>query len=186
MHESVREDREERFAKLYRRYRPQVLAYALRRIPVPDAAEVVAEAFTAAWRHLDTAPADPLPWLYRMAANAVSNQRRRNNRWLGLQDRAHRVLRPAVSPDPAIATVGMDALLAALSALSETDREVLRLVAWEGLEGAELALAMGCSTSAAKVRLHRARRRLGKLLDREDLAGLATTTKLKTITEVSR
>jgi RNA polymerase sigma-70 factor (ECF subfamily) len=41
---------------------------------------------------------------------------------------------------------------------------VLRLVAWEGLQGTELAEALGCSVSSAKVRVHGARKRLARLL----------------------
>jgi len=36
-------DREGRFTMLYRRYQPQILAYARRRLPEDDAVEVVAE-----------------------------------------------------------------------------------------------------------------------------------------------
>ena len=56
-------------------------------------------------------------------------------------------------------------LLAALARLGPRDREALLLAAWEGLQGAELAAALGCSAAAAKVRLHRARRRLAAELD---------------------
>jgi len=48
----------------------------------------------------------------------------------------------------------------ALAALRESDREVLMLVAWEGLGPNALAKALGCSKNAAVVRLHRARARL--------------------------
>ena len=42
--------------------------------------------------------------------------------------------------------------------LSDRHREVLMLCYWDGLTTAEMAQALGCSTSAAAVRLHRARR----------------------------
>lgn len=157
-------DREERFTRLYRRYQPQILAYARRRMPEPDAGEVVADAFTVAWRHLDDVPPEPLPWLYRLASNAASNQWRRNSRWARLQDRVRARSRPEISPDLAVAAVGMDALTTALSTLTAADREVLLLAGWEGLVGEHLAQALGCSTSTAKTRLHRARRRLERLL----------------------
>ncbi len=55
-----------------------------------------------------------------------------------------------------------DALVAthALATLSIDDREVLMLAAWEGLSTMQLASVLNCSTSAARVRLHRARARL--------------------------
>ena len=57
-------------------------------------------------------------------------------------------------------------VLRALSRLSEPDREALLLVAWDGLSTAEGAIALGCSQTAFKVRLHRARRRLRSELGR--------------------
>jgi RNA polymerase sigma-70 factor (ECF subfamily) len=51
--------------------------------------------------------------------------------------------------------------------LHESDRELLALVAWEGLAREELALALGTSRAAVRVRLHRARRRLREALGHE-------------------
>jgi RNA polymerase sigma-70 factor (ECF subfamily) len=50
-------------------------------------------------------------------------------------------------------------LRTALCSLSEPDRELLLLVAWEGLTSAEAASALGISSVAARSRLHRARHR---------------------------
>jgi RNA polymerase sigma-70 factor (ECF subfamily) len=41
---------------------------------------------------------------------------------------------------------------------------VLRLVAWDGLTPAELAVVLGCAPGAARARLHRARTRLAARL----------------------
>ena len=57
-------------------------------------------------------------------------------------------------------------ILQALERLSDADREVLLLAAWDGLSTAEVATALRCSRTAAKVRLHRARRRLRVELER--------------------
>ena len=176
-------DREGRFTMLYRRYQPQILAYARRRLPEDDAVEVVADAFLTAWRHLDSVPDVPLPWLYRVAGNSVSNQRRRNTRWGRLQDRMQAAFQHPTSPDPAVAIVGNDLVSTALAALSDRDREVLRLAAWEGLAGAELAMALGCSESTAKVRLHRARQRLARMLASADPI---TTIRAALATEAAR
>jgi len=56
------------------------------------------------------------------------------------------------------------ALRAALASLRDDDQEILRLVAWDGLATAQLALVLGCSPSAARTRLHRARSRLAARL----------------------
>jgi RNA polymerase sigma-70 factor (ECF subfamily) len=65
----------------------------------------------------------------------------------------------------ATATVPSSTLLAALASLSEHDREVLMLIAWDGLDRAHAAKVLGITTGALAVRLHRARRRLAKQRD---------------------
>ena len=62
--------------------------------------------------------------------------------------------------DPAEIVSDDAALADAWRSLSPRDREVLRLAAWEGLDPREMGLALGCSSNAAAIRLHRARRRL--------------------------
>ena len=52
--------------------------------------------------------------------------------------------------------------------LSEVDREVVLLVAWEGLTPVQAATVLGLTSNAFSVRLHRARRRLDELLNRPD------------------
>jgi hypothetical protein len=48
--------------------------------------------------------------------------------------------------------------------LSVADQEVLRLAAWEQLDTPALAYVLECSEVAARVRLHRATRRLRLLM----------------------
>jgi RNA polymerase sigma-70 factor (ECF subfamily) len=64
-------------------------------------------------------------------------------------------------PEP----VGDPELAAGFAALSERDREVLRLVAWEGLSLRDAARVLGCSAVACRVRYHRAKSRLAARLD---------------------
>ena len=60
--------------------------------------------------------------------------------------------------------VAAETFLVAWQRLSDADREVLALVAWEELPVAEAARSLGCSAPVFSVRLHRARKRLEKLL----------------------
>ena len=53
----------------------------------------------------------------------------------------------------------------ALAALSDTDRELLLLVAWDGLSPAEAGQVLGLSGVASRSRLHRARARAQAVLD---------------------
>ena len=71
----------------------------------------------------------------------------------------------APGDDPGSAALGR-----ALARLTAADREVLLLAGWEGLTPAEIAVVLACSPAAARVRLHRARRRLRVLLAIEDRA----------------
>ncbi|MDC7122677.1 hypothetical protein OMK64_14150 [Cellulomonas fimi] len=52
-----------------------------------------------------------------------------------------------------------------LSALTSDERDVLLLVAWDGLSPAESAAVLGITAEAARARLSRARRRAQAVLD---------------------
>jgi RNA polymerase sigma-70 factor, ECF subfamily len=58
-----------------------------------------------------------------------------------------------------------DAVLHALSMLSEQDREILTLTAWEGLAPRDIARVIDTSANVVRIRLHRARARIKKQLD---------------------
>jgi RNA polymerase sigma-70 factor (ECF subfamily) len=156
------------FDAVFDGYAAAVLRYARRRLDSEDAAwDVVSDTFVVVWRHWERRPATPdlLPWLYAIAANAVRNQRRAAGRQdrLVLRLSAARHLAPA--PDPADGVVLRRTTQDALARLSETDREVLRLIGWEGLTDARsVGLVLGLSPVAARSRIHRARRRLKALL----------------------
>ena len=159
--------KEQRFRTLYEMSRARLVAYALRRVSPEDAADVVAETFAIAWRRLEDVPsgdAGPI-WLLATARNVMSNHQRKRVRSTDLVDRIASNLRGSVALSRP--SQDEDSLMAraALKALSESDREVLMLVAWEGLSGAELATALGCSPNAARIRVHWARVRLAEKLD---------------------
>ncbi|MFZ1925057.1 MAG: RNA polymerase sigma factor [Solirubrobacteraceae bacterium] len=59
------------------------------------------------------------------------------------------------------------ALAAALACLNDAERELLLLIAWDGLSPAEAATVLGIKPATARVRLLRARRRLTQALSRE-------------------
>jgi len=152
--------REARFTSLYEAHYSAVRAYAWRREP-DTADDVVAETFTLAWQRLERVPTESLPWLIGIARNVRLNQDR------GERRRRDREMRSAESEDATSFTEGLEArstLTDALGRLSERDREVLLLAAWEGLDRPGLATALECSKTTAGVRLHRARKRLAAAL----------------------
>lgn len=153
----------ERFTSLFDRSHAALLAYAVRRVAEPaDAADVVAETFLIAWRRLDQVPGgdSERPWLFGVARKVLANTNRSTRRRHAMAER----LRAELSVIPATETPAPSALGQALSRLSADDRELLLLLAWDGLSQEQAALALGIGASALRVRLHRARRRLRSLL----------------------
>jgi RNA polymerase sigma-70 factor (ECF subfamily) len=159
-------DHRRRFEACFRDHYADILAFAIRRQPDRQAAEDAAsETFAVAWRRRDLIPERPLPWLYAIALRVLANQRRSGHRRRRLKERlAQEGAVPADPGDPTDALARRSAFAAVFARLGRDDREVLRLVAWEGLEPREAAAVLGCSYGAFRVRLHRARRRLGKQL----------------------
>jgi RNA polymerase sigma-70 factor, ECF subfamily len=154
--------RETRFSQLFEHCYGNVYAYAARRVGRGGADEVAAETFLIAWRRLESLPVEPMPWLYGVARNVVMRQ-------LASGAREGRTLAAvaselAVSARAAWDSAGDPRLSRAWERLSDSDREVLALVAWEELSVPEAAAVLGCSAPAFSVRLHRARRRFARLL----------------------
>ncbi len=155
-----REQAELRFERLYAQHGRAVLAYSVRRAPVDEAADIVAETFLVAWRRLDDVPAeDARLWLYGVARRVLANQQRSERRRQRLADRLRQEL-PAVLESVPAPDLQAGAVEAALARLRPEDREVLRLSAWEELTPVEIATVLGVSQVAVRSRLHRARRRL--------------------------
>lgn len=152
-------EKRERFELLYRELYAPISGYVLRRSEsAEDAAEAIAETFVVLWRRLDACPNDEeaRPWLFGVARRVLANQRRGERRRSALAERLTSELDPAEVSIPAVSDGGV---ARAFAALSESDREVLSLLAWEELTREELAVALGVSRPVARLRLHRARRR---------------------------
>jgi RNA polymerase sigma-70 factor (ECF subfamily) len=154
--------RRERFEAAYRELYEPICGYTFRRVRHPeDAAEAIAETFATLWRRFDRCPqGDELrPWLFGVARRVIANQRRGQRRRSALGERL-----VANLDQGALETIGVPegtgALARAFASLSDSDRELLTLVAWEGLTRDELAAALGASRAVVRLRLHRARKRL--------------------------
>ncbi|MFI7585784.1 RNA polymerase sigma factor [Spongisporangium articulatum] len=162
----------EEFRRLYTADVEPLLRYALRRVPSPeDAADVVAEVFLTAWRRIGDVPPgnEARLWLYGVARNVLANRARGEARRERLADRLrqaleHRAASAARAGDPAEA-VGVLEVRTALARLSDDDRELLTLSAWEELEPREIAAVLGLEPGVVRTRLSRARARLRAELD---------------------
>lgn len=155
---------EARFDAIYREHAGAVRRYVRRRCDADSTDDVVADVFVVAWRRLGEVPDDPLPWLLGVARRVLANRYREDARGSALDRRMRseqvhaQPLAEADRPEPG-------AVWRALSVLSERDREVLLLVAWEGLSSARAARVLGVSANTFAVRLYRARRRFARELE---------------------
>jgi RNA polymerase sigma-70 factor (ECF subfamily) len=157
------------FEAFYREHVEALQGFVARRVGDRErAADLTAEIFLAA---IDSAHryrprrGTPKAWLYGIARTLVANDRRRRGRerageeWL----RGSALLD---TEDGARIDARIDAaaqsrhLYAAMDSLPEAERAVLELVAIDELTVAEAAAAAGVRPVTARVRLHRARRKL--------------------------
>jgi RNA polymerase sigma factor (sigma-70 family) len=161
------------FEQLYADHWREVLGYALRRTgSSSDAADVASEVFLVIWRRRDQVPGrdDFRPWMYGVARNVLLNHRRGERR----RERLGALLLSAVEEQhPDTADVVADsqqnqALVDAVQDLPEPDRELVMLVSWEGLSPTEAAVALQMKPVTARVRLHRARKRLRSVLQEQE------------------
>jgi RNA polymerase sigma-70 factor, ECF subfamily len=141
--------------RIYVEHAEAVRAYVRRRAPRDVVDDLVSETFLVCLRRLDIVPAEPLPWLYSVARKILANERRKGGRELPGS------VEVAYEPEP----VGDAELARAFTELGERDREVLRLVAWEGLSLRDAATVLDCSAVACRVRYHRAKSRLAARLE---------------------
>ncbi|MEV0381089.1 sigma-70 family RNA polymerase sigma factor [Nonomuraea sp. NPDC050643] len=160
------DERPARFEAVYREAYGRIMAYAARRCDSPqDAADVVAETFTVAWRRMDELPPgdEAILWLYGVARRVLANHHRsegrRQARSVGLDARMADLY--ADSPG---GEAELEAIAQVFRALSDDDRELLSLVAWEELDREQIATALGLSRNVVRVKLHRARRRFARAL----------------------
>ena len=137
-----------------------VLGYVLRRTDsAEDAADVIGDVFLTAWRRLDDVPGgEPARlWLYGVARKVLANHHRGERRRSALTERLRADLAAAYRPPEFTGELAQ--IAAAFRRLPEAERELLALSAWEGLGNGEIAVVLGCSRNAVRIRLFRARKR---------------------------
>jgi RNA polymerase sigma-70 factor (ECF subfamily) len=163
----------EAFGALIQRYKRLVFrivgGFFRRPEDVQDVAqEVFLRAFTGLSGFRIGAPFGP--WIARVAVRASFDrlrQRRgvRETSWEGLSPAEQQAARDLIGGGSAHDQVAVRNLLEhATAPLSLKDRQVLILADGLGFTAAEVGQAMGCSSLAARIRLHRARRAVRKVI----------------------
>jgi RNA polymerase sigma-70 factor (ECF subfamily) len=156
------------FDALFSRYAPKLRQMLARRISrSDDVADIVQQTFLQLHRARKDFRADAKlrPWLYTIAMNLARQYFRRRGRrpetGLGEHEPAER----GREGDPERKAVAKE-LRAALAELPPPQREVIELHWFEGLPFKEVAVIVGASESAVKVRAHRGYEKLrGRLAD---------------------
>jgi RNA polymerase sigma-70 factor (ECF subfamily) len=161
-------------AKLFDAYLPRIYGFIARRIDDREAVESVTAATFE--RVLQTIDGDGVPppigtLLYRIAASAVVDHARRRRKAIPRGTRASDRDRPgdreaaeAMADETATRSfavaIDRSRLRRALLRLTESDRRLILLKYFDGLEVDEVCAALNCSRQAYAVRLHRALRAL--------------------------
>lgn len=157
-----------KLAELHERLAPDLLRYLERRLPtVEDAADVLADTFLAAWRHVNRMPADDehaRMWMFVTARNAANNWRRGHQRRTDLTLLLRNELTRASHVTTPTTPEALDAR-AAVASLPTNLREIVTLVHWDGFTVPEAARIVGIRESTARGRYQRARNRLRAVLD---------------------
>lgn len=145
--------------ELFETHAAAVRRFAARRVNSTAVDDVVADVFATAWRQ-GSPPQYAQAWLLRTASYVIARRYRTEARRLANE---HRAATEQLDDTNDAVLTGLQ-VRAALSELGANDAEILRLAYWDDLTIATIADVLGCSQSAAKVRLHRARSRLQAVL----------------------
>ena len=138
-----------------------------------DARDVVQESYLRAWKGIKSFRGDAQfsTWMYRITANAAATlvQKRRRRRTESLEH-VEEPIDASIEGQPEAATessVGLEELARAVAALPPKLRSIVVLKDVYGLSHEAIAEDLGISVAAAKVRLHRGRKRLRDVLFEE-------------------
>lgn len=176
--EALKRGDPEACAGMLKLYAPRVYAIAIRMVNDPvDAEEVLQETFISACKNIQKFEGRSAlgTWLHRIATNAaLMHLRKRKKNQVSLDapievqdgDDVYREIQgwDYAPDDHAMNSEIRDVLETAIAELPESLRTVFVLREIEGYSTTETARILDISVSAAKVRLHRARLRLRKLL----------------------
>ena len=166
---------DDRLRRLATELSPAIANYLRRRLyPLGDGDldDLVEETFLVIWRRIDDVPPDAeLAWSLGVARNVLRNSKRARLRRSAAEAR----LRPQGAESSAEAWVLASASVrAAMRTLSASDRELLLLYHWDGLDVPAIAVALTIIENAANVRLSRAHARLRRAYE-DDGSGENTT-----------
>lgn len=166
------------FGRVFERHWDAIFRFFERRLGPEPAADLASEVFRIAFERRASyevgGNASCRPWLYGIAANLAMKERRRFARHLAAMERLARLQSVSHDDHAAMVAANVDAegswsqLRDALGAIDSFSREMLLLVAWEGLSYGDIARAFDIPIGTVRSQLHRSRARLRLLLNSTD------------------
>ncbi len=157
------------YSLLVQRHQDSLYRHAVRMTDRPDeATDIVQAAFIKGFEHLARCrDADRFgAWLFRIGANQCKDYlKNRRHRDLRLEDAAPLPSRRGNPEEKAERGQLRQMIARALERLSPDEREAFMLKHVEGLSYTEMAVLLGASVPALKMRVHRAREGLQQLLE---------------------
>jgi RNA polymerase sigma-70 factor (ECF subfamily) len=166
-------DDPEALAELYLRHRARIYAWFRARLPESAASELTAEVFAqvalSLRRFRDEAGGSAAPWLYGIAKNLLRRYHERGRideaarRRLGMPIRSYELDFEAIEERLAAGELRGE-LESALDSLPGEQREALELRVVGELPYEDVAAELGCSETAARLRVMRALGKLARLL----------------------
>ncbi len=164
------------WAELVEATQREVYTLCLRILRDPDdAAEATQDVYLKVWRNLKGFRGDSMfeTWLYRVASNAAiskhRSRKRKQSHETGVQDEVlGEMAAPGSVEVAATAKLDVEELERALATLPEHYRAAVVLRDVYSLTTEEIAKQLKISETAAKVRVHRGRKRLKEIMFRDE------------------
>lgn len=147
------------YNKLFKTYYAYIYAVVGNSIPnKSDIDDIVNETFFACWQSINKLKehTDPRRWLIATARNKTKHYQRGLHKQKKILD--------AVKPDDNNPSSYNDSSFEHLSLLRQDDREILLMHYEQGLKNSEIAQIYNIKETAVKMRMSRARVRLGEIL----------------------
>ncbi len=155
------------FNGIYAAFYARILRYLTRLVGPNEAEDISQEVFIKISRSLDDFRGEGLSsWVYRIATNAATDRMRRTATRPSITEEDEVALPDAAgsAEQQAIRGEMSECVRGLTNELPDSYRTVLILSDVEGLKDAEVALVIGTTVEAAKIRLHRARARLRQIM----------------------
>ena len=146
------------FALLFQKYAPRVKSYLIRLgAPASAAEDLAQDAMVSVWRRaasFDPDKAKASTWVFVIARNAWIDRLRREKVELAYRETADEPLHSDEAPDDAAVRTQTEAnMQAAMAALSEEQKQVVRLAFFEDKPHSEIATVLSLPLGTVKSRL---------------------------------